>query len=178
MTIKTCIQFTINESSRYLLLDLWVQFCSGGGRGGGGFRGVQGSGGGCRGYQVLLNDHQRKIEIDQTVMRRWNIIGINVDVFFIQRICYQWGGALGIYTGGGVPLHIRGGLRCGHSSKGGLMCGHKPKKGGGYQERAQSEKVSSQELILYKERILGTEVAQKWVLGSLFITFIYVYLSI
>ena len=35
--------------------------------------------------------------------------------------------------------------------------------------------MSSYELILYKERVfkLGTEVVQMWVLGSLFITFLY-----
>ena len=55
-------------------------------------------------------------------------------------------------------------------------CGHNPKKG--VLGNVHSKKVGSYELVLHKERVLGTEVAQKWVLGSLFITYLYVYLYI
>ena len=42
------------------------------------------------------------------------------------------GGALSIYTGGGVPRHIQKGgvLGTGTTQKGGLRHGHNPKKGG------------------------------------------------
>ena len=74
------------------------------------------------------------------------------------------------HKGGGVVLGV------GTTRKGGLRCGHNPKKG--VLGTCTVKKVGSYELVLHKERALGTEVAQKWVLGSLFITYLYVYLYI
>ena len=70
----------------------------------------------------------------------------------------------------GVPWHIGAGT----FQKGVLLlgAGTSQKRGGGL-GTCTVRKVSSYELNLYKERVLGTEVGQKWVLGSLFTTFLY-----
>ena len=67
-------------------------------------------------------------------------------------------------------------LGVGTTRKRGLRCGHNPKKG--VLGTCTVNKVGSYELVLHKERVLGTEVAQKWVIGSLFITFLYAYFYI
>ena len=65
----------------------------------------------------------------------------------------------------------KGGLRCGHSpKKGGLRCGHNQKKGG--LRHVYNPKKVEFRTDFVKERVLGTEVAQKGVLGAyLFIIF-------
>ena len=70
----------------------------------------------------------------------------------------------------------KGGLRCGHSpkrgvlgagtapKKGGLRCGHNQKKG--VLGTSTTRKRGNLGLIWYIERVLGTEVAKKGVLGA------------
>ena len=58
-----------------------------------------------------------------------------------------------------------GGLRCGHSpQKGGLRCGRNQKKGG--LRHVYNQKKGEFRTDLVKERVLGTEVAKKGVLGA------------
>ena len=87
------------------------------------------------------------------------------------------GGALSIYTGGGVPRHIqKGGLRHGHSpNKGGLRHGHNPKKGGlrhGHESKkgdlrhGHESKKGVLRTGLVRKTILVTDVAQNGVLGA------------
>ena len=91
------------------------------------------------------------------------ISGVGALEYILVRVCP------GTY-GGGVVLGV------GTTRIGGLRCGHNPKKG--VLGTCTVKTVVSYELVLHKERALGTEVAQKWVLGSLFITYLYVYLYI
>ena len=63
-------------------------------------------------------------------MRRWNKIGINAGAH--RGDVLSRGGALGIYTGEGVPWHIKGGGVLGACTTqirgGGLRNVHSPKK--------------------------------------------------
>ena len=72
-------------------------------------------------------------------------------------------------TGAGVPWHTKkGGLMCGYSSKGGLRYGHNQKNG--VLGTATTRKKGEFGTVFCS--VLGTEVAQKGGLRSLFILFI------
>ena len=91
------------------------------------------------------------------------------------RNIYWWGCALAHQKRGvlGAGTFQKGVLRCGHSPKKmGVLGAGTTRKRGLRHARLQPEKRGNLELVLLKERVLGTEVAQKGVLGAyLFIIF-------
>ena len=64
----------------------------------------------CRYYWPLLKDLQRKIESDETVMRRWNIFGINAAAQSTHRRRYKWGWGTRTIYWWGVPWLIKRGV--------------------------------------------------------------------
>ena len=93
------------------------------------------------------------------------------------RNIYRWRCALSHKKGGGV-LHVCAGTS---QKRWVLGCGHNPKKwggGGGGGLRCENNPKRGQLVTgLVKERVSGAEVAQKGVLWSLFINYLYFYLS-
>ena len=102
------------------------------------------------------------------------------------------GGLLGIYIGEGVPWHTKkgggGGLRCGHNPKRGVLgtgtapkkgvlgCGHNQKKGG--LRHVYNPKKGEFKTDFVKREGVRNWSCSKGGLGSLFIYYLYFYLSI